>query len=58
MPCGLRPDKAGLTHPSKRLAMVQEAVKDFFPSGFPVKVDPVEVKNGQSIPTFHLIQQL
>ncbi len=36
--------------------MVQAAVKDYFDEDFPVKVDSIEVLNGQSIPTFYLMQ--
>ena len=38
--------------------MVQIAVKEFFPEGFPVKVDPIEVENGLQIPTMQLMDQL
>ena len=38
--------------------MVELAVQEFFPPQFPVKVDPIEVENGDSIPTVHLIEQL
>ena len=38
--------------------MVQNAVKEFFPEGFPVKVDPIEVENGLQIPTMQLMDQL
>ncbi len=38
--------------------MVQIAVQEFFPAGFPVKVDPIEVEQGNSIPTVYLMDQL
>ena len=38
--------------------MVKLAVQEFFPPEFPVKVDPIEVEHGDSIPTVHLIEQL
>ena len=38
--------------------MTQAAVSDFFPSDFPVYVDPIEVENGLQIPTVYLIDQL
>ena len=38
--------------------MVELAVQEFFPPKFPVKVDPIEVEHGDSIPTVHLIEQL
>ena len=37
--------------------MTKLAVKDFFPSGTPVKIDPIEVENGPSIPTAYLIDE-
>ena len=38
--------------------MTRAAVKDFFPPAFPVFVDPIEVDNGASIPTAHLMDRL
>ena len=38
--------------------MIQLAVKEFYPENFPVKVDPIEVENGSSIPTVYLFDQL
>ena len=35
--------------------MVKIAVHDFFGDDFPVKIDDVEIKNGQSIPTRKLL---
>ena len=32
------------------------AFKDFFPVDYPVKIDSIEVKNGDSIPTFYLLE--
>ena len=57
VPCGARPDKPSISHPQKRLQLVQKAVEDFFPPDFPVKVDTIEIDNGDSIPTFYLMQQ-
>ncbi len=36
--------------------MVKAAVKDYFDEDFPVKVDPIEVEHGNSIPTYYLLQ--
>ena len=38
--------------------MVKTAVEEFYPIGFPVRVDPIEVENGDSIPTAYLMDQL
>jgi len=38
--------------------MVRMAVKEFFPPGFPVKVDDIEVSQGNSIPTAFLMDEL
>ena len=38
--------------------MVKCAVRDFFPAGYPVVVDPIEVDNGPSIPTVELMVKL
>jgi nicotinate-nucleotide adenylyltransferase len=58
VPCGLRSDKAYRTLPTKRLEMLHLALGDYFPSDYPVKVDPIEVENGASIPTYFLLQDL
>ena len=55
VPCGLRPDKPHISKPEIRLAMTKLAIKDFFPTGTPVKIDPIEVENGPSIPTAYLL---
>lgn len=56
VPCGARPDKKYILEPEKRLEMTRLAVLDFFPQEFPIKVEDVEVKNGESIPSFYLIE--
>jgi nicotinic acid mononucleotide adenylyltransferase len=38
--------------------MVDMAIKDFFPPEFPVKVNRIEVDNGESIPTAYLMDKL
>ena len=38
--------------------MVKLAIQDYFPVGYPVVVDDIEVKNGPSIPTYFLMKQL
>ena len=38
--------------------MIKLAVEEFYPEGFPVKVNDIEVKNGPSIPTVYLFDQL
>jgi len=58
IPCGYRPDKQGLSKPKHRLAMIKLAVAEFFPEGFPVRVDPIEIENGESIPTVYLFDKL
>jgi hypothetical protein len=55
VPCGTRPDKPNDLPPKIRLEMTQLALKDFFPRDVPIKIDPVEVDNGQSIPTAYLL---
>jgi nicotinic acid mononucleotide adenylyltransferase len=57
VPCGLRPDKPHISKPEIRLAMTKLAVKDFFPADSPVKIDPIEVENGPSIPTAYLLNK-
>lgn len=58
VPCGVRPDKELKAAPKQRLEMVQRAVDDYFPEGYPIKVDDIEVKNGPSIPTYFLMKEL
>ena len=58
IPCGERPDKPNLSATRHRLAMIELAVKEFYPEGFPVKVDPIEIENGPSIPTVYLFDKL
>lgn len=38
--------------------MVERAIEDYFPRGYPVKTDDIEVQNGDSIPTYFLMKQL
>ena len=38
--------------------MMRLAVAEFYPPGFPVKVDSIEVDKGESIPTAYLMDQL
>ena len=38
--------------------MVKMAVREFYPEGYPIKVDPIEVENGNSIPTAYLMDRL
>ena len=38
--------------------MTRQAVKEFFPSSFPVFVDPIEVENGPALPTANLMDRL
>ena len=58
IPCGARPDKQNLSPPEHRLNMVRMAVEEFYPPGFPVKVDPIEIEHGPSIPTVYLFDEL
>ena len=37
--------------------MTKRAVSDFFPSGFPVLVNDIEIKNKQTIPTYFLMKK-
>jgi nicotinic acid mononucleotide adenylyltransferase len=55
VPCGLRPDKPHISKPEIRLEMTKLAVQDFFPKDTPLKIDPIEVQNGPSIPTSYLL---
>ena len=41
-----------------RLKMVEKAIEDYFPRGYPVSVHPIEVDNGKSIPTYFLMKKL
>lgn len=41
-----------------RLEMVQRAIDDYFPRGYPIQVSDIEVKNGESIPTYFLMKRL
>ena len=56
VPCGSRPDKKRLMPAKHRLEMAYRAVEDYFPRGYPIKVDDTEVQNGIQIPTFDLLQ--
>ena len=38
--------------------MVQRAIDDYFPRGYPIQVTDIEVKNGESIPTYFLMKKL
>ena len=38
--------------------MTQIAVQDYFPDKYPVFVNPIEVDNGASIPTYPLIKMI
>ena len=38
--------------------MIQMAVEEFFPEGFPVKVNDIEIENGESIPTAFLMDRI
>ena len=58
VPCGLRPDKQQLSPPEVRLKMVELALKDFFPADFPIKINRIEIENGNSIPTAYLMDML
>lgn len=57
VPCGRRPDKKHISKPELRLEMVKMAVKDFFPSDFPIKIMETEIDNGDSIPTAFLFDR-
>ena len=57
VPCGLRADQPQLSSPEHRLEMTNLAVKQFFGEKYPVKVDDIEVKNGESIPTIELLDR-
>ena len=37
--------------------MVELAIKEFLPPGFPIKVDPIEVEHGDSIPSVYLLDE-
>ena len=55
IPCGSRPDKVNLSAPQHRYNMMKLAVEEFFPPNFPVRVDPIEIEHGPSIPTAYLM---
>ena len=57
VPCGDREDKQLRTNGEMRLKMVERAVEDYFPRGYPVSVHPIEVQNGKSIPTYFLMKK-
>ena len=38
--------------------MVKRAIDDYFPRGYPIRADDIEVLNGPSIPTYFLMKQL
>jgi nicotinate-nucleotide adenylyltransferase len=38
--------------------MLNMAMTEYFPAYWPVKIDPIEVMNGESIPTYFLLQRL
>ena len=46
IPCGERTDKWNQQSPAVRMEMVRRSVNDFFPKGYPVKIDDIELKNG------------
>ncbi len=52
VPCGDRLDKKTGTPGPQRLEMTKKAIQDFFPKDYPVKVDDIEIKNKQTIPTY------
>lgn len=57
IPCGYRPDKPGITAPDHRLNMLKLALKDT--KNCPgIKINQIEIENGDAIPTFELIQKL
>ena len=58
VPCGSRDDKKQLMSPYHRLEMVERAIEDYFPRGYPIKVNNIEVENGKQIPTFDLLEML
>jgi nicotinic acid mononucleotide adenylyltransferase len=58
VPCGNRKDKNNKVSSEMRLQMCENAIKDYFPSNFPVKTCDIEVRNGESIPTYFLMKEL
>ena len=58
IPCGIREDKQLRTSGEMRLQMVERAIEDYFPRGYPVRAHDIEVKNGKSIPTYFLMKKL
>ena len=62
VPCGNRPlDKPNSSSPNMRLEMTRLAIKDFFPPGFPIKIDTTEIENENedldAIPTYYLLEK-
>ena len=37
--------------------MVELSIADFFTPDIPIKVDDIEIKNGKTIPTYHLLKK-
>ena len=58
IPCGHREDKQLKTDPESRLLMVQKSIEDYFPEGYPIRAEPIEVDNGVTIPTYPLMKLL
>ena len=56
IPCGTREDKQLRTSGQMRLDMVERAIEDYFPRGYPVRAHDIEVKHGKSIPTYFLMK--
>eukprot|EP00919_Chromeraceae_sp_WS-2016_P028933 GHVR01068630.1.p1 GENE.GHVR01068630.1~~GHVR01068630.1.p1 ORF type:complete len:226 (-),score=30.98 GHVR01068630.1:254-931(-) len=57
VPCGMRTDKTSVCSPEERLKMCELAVESNFTKEFPVKVHPIEIENGEFIPTFYLMKR-
>ncbi len=62
VPCGNRPfDKPNSSSPNMRLEMTRLAIQDFFPPGFPIKIDTTEIENENenldAIPTYFLLEK-
>ena len=58
VPCGVREDKQLKTDPATRLLMVQKSIEDYFPEGYPIRAENIEVENGVTIPTYPLMKLL
>ena len=58
VPCGERMDKQLRTRPDIRLEMVEKSIEDYFPRGYPIKVNDIEIQNGESIPTYQMMKML